>query len=139
MPIFGSKRPKMGPKAPIFTKKLDVRFLMAFYSKTRACIEAYSTLSETQYYFQSGKMCLQGIKCIFWKLLGSQYPCRGQMAKNGRNTWKCWISGYFKAFHSKTRAFIKSYSTLCETQRYFELVKMYLQSLKCIFRNLLGP
>ena len=65
LPIFGSKRPKMGPKAPIFTKTLDVRFLMAFYSKTRACIEAYSTLSETQYYFQSGKMYLPGIKCIF--------------------------------------------------------------------------
>ena len=46
---------------------------------------------------------------------------------------------FLKAFHSKTRAFIEAYSTLCETQKYFELVKMYLQCLKCIFRNLLGP
>ena len=46
---------------------------------------------------------------------------------------------FFNAFHSKNSAFIKSYSTLCETQMYFELVKMYLLSLKFIFRNLLGP
>ena len=50
----------------------DVGFLKTFYSKSRARIEAYSNLSETQVHFELEKMYLLHFKCIFQKLSGTQ-------------------------------------------------------------------
>ena len=73
------------------------------------------------------------------RIIGFSIPLPWPNGQKWQKYLKMLDIGFLKAFHSKTRAFIEAYSTLCETQRYFELLKMYLQCLKCIFRNLLGP